>query len=93
MKFCYAPSILFFILAMGFMISRSTLWDSINEASIPLFIGIISFILCNQGYTIMTWIILVCYIFTFHLSIHKDLFTGKVIISYHVWNYSGDIYF
>ena len=60
MTYCYAPSILLFILGIYVAIEVGKMWwgFSLVFGSIPLMFAIIAWILCKKGYTIMAWLML-----------------------------------
>ena len=54
------PAIILFIIAIVISIIIGRMWwgAALIFGSIPLVFGIISFILCKKGYTIMSWLMI-----------------------------------
>ena len=79
MTYCYVPAILLFILSILIIISGigSMMRLSIVFGLIPLFFAIISLILCKQGYTIISWIMLVCPFIVFSM-----IMAGKIPVPF-----------
>ena len=59
MELCYIPAIILFIIALVLVIQtyKVLYWTApIVLGSVPLFFGILSFVLCKKGYKKLAWI-------------------------------------